>query len=309
VTFLEIVNRVRQNCGISGADLSTVTGATGESLRIINWVNESWLDIQSMRPNWHWMRRSVAFPLVAGQATYTTAQTGVTDFGHWLRDSFRNYINPIITLTIASPCVLSLTDNNLSAGDTVKLSTTGTLPTGLTAGVTYYVVNPTTDTFQLSLTAGGVAIDTTGTQSGTHTITSSNTSAFAGLRSEMFMQYMEYETYRNAYQYANRRVDESRPYVISVTPAKSLAMGPGPAAGYTVVGDYFSTPSEMVLSADVPALPIKFHLAIVYATMVRYGMFESAQEVVQQGQAEYAKWKSRILFDQMPDVVLNEPLA
>lgn len=309
MTFLEIVNRVRQNCGISGADLSTVTGATGESLRLINWVNESWLDIQAMKPNWHWMRRSAAFPTVAGQASYTATQAGVTDFGHWSRDSFRNYLNPQVSLTIASPCVLSLTDNNLVAGDTVTLFTTGTLPTGLTAGVVYYVVSPTTDTFQLALTAGGAAIDTTGTQSGTHTFTSNNTTVFTGLRSEMFMSYMEYENFRNAYQYANQRINEARPFTISVTPAKSLALGPTPAAGYTVVGDYFSTPSEMVLSSDIPALPVKFHLAIVYATMIRYGMFEAAQEVVQQGQAEYAKWKSRIMFDQLPDVVLNEPLA
>ena len=51
------------------------------------------------------------------------------------------------------------------------LSTTGSLPTGLTAGVTYYVVNSSGLTFQLALTAGGSPITTSGTQSGTHTVT------------------------------------------------------------------------------------------------------------------------------------------
>jgi hypothetical protein len=57
----------------------------------------------------------------------------------------------------------------MSNGDPVRLQTTGALPTGLTANTTYYVVNSATNTFQLSATRGGAAINTSGTQSGTHT--------------------------------------------------------------------------------------------------------------------------------------------
>lgn len=73
------------------------------------------------------------------------------------------------TITIASPGVVTWTAHGHSAGDTFVPTTTGALPTGLTAGATYYIINPTTDTFQLSLTSGGAAINTTGSQSGTHT--------------------------------------------------------------------------------------------------------------------------------------------
>ena len=51
------------------------------------------------------------------------------------------------------------------------LTTTGALPTGLTAGVTYYVLNPSGLTFQLSTSPTGSPIATSGTQSGTHTAT------------------------------------------------------------------------------------------------------------------------------------------
>lgn len=78
-----------------------------------------------------------------------------------------------VTITIASPGVVSWTAHGLSNGDTVVLETTGALPTGLTAGASYYVVNKTTDTFQLAATAGGLAINTTGSQSGTHYATKS----------------------------------------------------------------------------------------------------------------------------------------
>jgi hypothetical protein len=75
------------------------------------------------------------------------------------------------TITIASPGVLTVPTTALPNGTTVTLSTTGALPTGLTAGTLYYVVGTSALTFRLSLTQGGTAINTSGTQSGTHTVT------------------------------------------------------------------------------------------------------------------------------------------
>lgn len=74
------------------------------------------------------------------------------------------------TVTIASPGVFTATAHGLVDGNTVRLVTTGALPTGLAADVTYYVVNKTTNTFELSLTSGGASINTSGSQSGTHTV-------------------------------------------------------------------------------------------------------------------------------------------
>ena len=74
------------------------------------------------------------------------------------------------TVTVASPGVFSKTAHGMSNGLRVRLFSTGALPTGLTANTDYYVVNATADTWQLSDTQGGAAINTTGTQSGTHTV-------------------------------------------------------------------------------------------------------------------------------------------
>lgn len=76
-----------------------------------------------------------------------------------------------VTMTIASPGVITWAEHGRSANDPIKFSTTGALPTGLTAGTTYFVVSAsiTTNTFQVSATAGGAAINTSGTQSGVHT--------------------------------------------------------------------------------------------------------------------------------------------
>lgn len=71
----------------------------------------------------------------------------------------------------ASTDVCSKTGHNLHNGDPVTVSTSGTVPGGLSAGGTYYIVSATTDTFKLAATPNGTAIDITSTGSGTHTIT------------------------------------------------------------------------------------------------------------------------------------------
>jgi hypothetical protein len=76
------------------------------------------------------------------------------------------------TVTIASPAVVT-TSLTLVNGTPVVLTSTGypsALPTGLSAGTIYYVKNVSGFTFNLAATPTGVAIDTTGTQSGTHYI-------------------------------------------------------------------------------------------------------------------------------------------
>jgi hypothetical protein len=79
-----------------------------------------------------------------------------------------------VTLTIASPCVITLT-TALTAGTSIKLATTGALPTGLTAGTTYYLTNVVGLTANLAVSSGGTAINTSGTQSGVQSISSIET--------------------------------------------------------------------------------------------------------------------------------------
>lgn len=81
-------------------------------------------------------------------------------------------ISNTVTITIASPAVFTWLSHNRKVGDTIKLTTTGSLPTGLTAGNTYYVsAIVDADHFRVSATLGGSDINTSGTQSGTHTAT------------------------------------------------------------------------------------------------------------------------------------------
>lgn len=78
------------------------------------------------------------------------------------------------TVTIATPAVFTLTSHGMLTGSKVFLTTTGALPTGLTADTNYFVISTGANTFNLATTfanaIAGTAIATSGAQSGTHTL-------------------------------------------------------------------------------------------------------------------------------------------
>jgi len=91
--------------------------------------------------------------------------------GIYYWDATTGYRTSVATVTIASPAVATFTVS-LPNGTAVQLLTTGKLPTGLVPGTVYYVVNASGTTCNLAATPGGAAIVTTGTQSGTHYLSS-----------------------------------------------------------------------------------------------------------------------------------------
>jgi hypothetical protein len=84
-------------------------------------------------------------------------------------DANTGYQSTAFTVTIATPAVFTL-GYSLTNGTAVTLTTTGWLPTGLVPGTVYYVINASGTTCNLAATYNGTAINTTGTQSGAHSV-------------------------------------------------------------------------------------------------------------------------------------------
>lgn len=79
------------------------------------------------------------------------------------------------TMTIASPAVFTVQafgdTSRYMPGEKIVFTTTGALPTGITASTTYYYLATLSGTtFSVSTTPGGAAINTSGSQSGTHSM-------------------------------------------------------------------------------------------------------------------------------------------
>jgi hypothetical protein len=110
--------------------------------------------------------------LLSSSASFTASHTSI--------EQVDNGAKSTVTITIASPGVVSWNSHGYSNGQPILLNTTGALPTGLSPGVTYYIVNASTNSFQLAATAGGSAINTSGSQSGTHTAFASGSYEVSG---------------------------------------------------------------------------------------------------------------------------------
>jgi hypothetical protein len=115
-----------------------------------------------------WSQRNYGEDLVfgprGGGLYYWDATSGVTSRGVLLRA-----LGGTATITIASPAVVTSTVL-YTEGAAVVFSTTGALPTGITAGTTYFAFNNVGLTFQLIDTAGNI-VNTSGSQSGIQSIT------------------------------------------------------------------------------------------------------------------------------------------
>ncbi|WSH67103.1 hypothetical protein U8Q05_12105 [Rhizobium ruizarguesonis] len=177
------VNSVPDDADVDATDFASVTftevkgwqtmGSVGDSATLITEAVISQgrdLKAKGTRNAGSMQNNFIILPNDPGQIALIAAEN--TDYNYPFKIAFDDAPPPktsVVTMTIASPGVISWTAHGLAAGTAIKFSTTGALPTGLTAGTTYYVVNPTTDAFSVSATPGGSAIATTGTQSGVHT--------------------------------------------------------------------------------------------------------------------------------------------
>lgn len=105
--------------------------------------------------------------------TLTVGSSSSTSVRERLTTSRQYFVrsDPVtVTITIASPGVVTWSTHGLSANAAVVFNTTSALPTGLTAGTVYYVKTVlSANTFTVSATPGGAVINTSGSQSGTQT--------------------------------------------------------------------------------------------------------------------------------------------
>lgn len=101
MNYLQLAQKVREKCRIIGSGPTAVTNQSAEYTRVLNWVNEAWLEIQRRHEDWRWMRASATAVTVNTQYAYSpTADFNLTDFGNWALDyangdTFRNYVTSV----------------------------------------------------------------------------------------------------------------------------------------------------------------------------------------------------------------------
>lgn len=90
-TFLQLCHLTREKCGISGSGPSNVTGQSAEMTRIINWVQEAWIDIQNRSRDWDWMRAEFCLTTEQYRQDYQPSSASLSDFSRWHGETLRAY--------------------------------------------------------------------------------------------------------------------------------------------------------------------------------------------------------------------------
>ena len=225
MTFLKLVQRLRQECAVSGQAPATLKDQPADIQRLTNWVNTAWLDVQLLQEDWFFMRSSFSFPTVARQFTYTPVGVGLSSFSTWKKDSLRIY------------------------------------PTA------------------------------------------------SGPGGETFLPWMQYDSWRDCYQFGSLRTSYQRPNVFSIDPQHNIVLGATPDGVYTINGEYYTQPLELVAETDVPSIPSQYQMLIVYRAMMYYGAYEAAPDVTAMGKVEFDKLMARLRRHEMDTILFGGPLA
>jgi hypothetical protein len=102
MNYLQLAQRLRQECGIAGNGPISVANQNGEAKRLVDWINTAWLEIQGMQDSWGFMRKKFNFNIVPNVGDYTVSGgfgvgAGINDLRYWYRDTFRIYDSSIGT--------------------------------------------------------------------------------------------------------------------------------------------------------------------------------------------------------------------
>jgi hypothetical protein len=161
---VDTANNTIKSTGASAGYVLTADGSANTSWASVPSSPTSHYDLQNLG-----LKASVASNAMS--IAIMTKSGEIPSAGSPVKMSFRSAgISGTFTVTIASPAVVTLNSHGYQNNDPVVFTTTGALPTGLSIGTTYYVVNRAANTFQVSSTVGGAAINTSGSQSGTHSL-------------------------------------------------------------------------------------------------------------------------------------------
>ena len=88
----------------------------------------------------------------------------------FLEKQYTTTVGDVVTMTTATPAVITCATNNFAVNDIVYFTTSGTLPTGLTAGTKYFVISAgySGNSFEVATSLGGTAVNTTVDGTGTY---------------------------------------------------------------------------------------------------------------------------------------------
>lgn len=217
MNFLQLTQAVKRESGLGmGNSIAAFASATGDDLRMFNWVNWAARDVTLSREDWRWRRGSATLASTTAVAN-PAASFGLTDFASWK-----------------------------GQGGHYKPSA-------------YRVAD--------------------------------------GVGSERELAWLDYDQFRKQF-FLGAQAPGAVQYW-SVSPQEEFLIGPTPDSAHFIRADYVKDFTDMAADADVPQLPARFHMLIVWRALMEYGGFDAASEVYQRAEKNYTLAWPQLVQSQM----------
>lgn len=114
-----------------------------------------------------------------------------------------------------------------------------------------------------------------------------------GVAMERQLQWMSYDQFRMTFTVGTQTSGVATYW--SISPSEEFLLGPAPDSAHFVRADYVKDYTDLALDADIPAMPTRFHMMIVWRALLEYGGFDAAGEVYQRADQNYKlMWTSLV---------------
>ena len=108
-----------------------------------------------------------------------------------------------------------------------------------------------------------------------------------GFGTEVDLSEYEWDDFRDQFLFNAIRSQQGFPTAIGFGTDRALHLWPIPDdGGYTITGEYYRVPHVMVDDDDVPIIPEKYQMVIVWRALTFYAGHAAAPETFAQGQQE-----------------------
>lgn len=131
----------------------------------------------------------------------------------------------------------------------------------------------------------------------------------AGIAAQRYVNFLPWEWFQQIYRIGANNTQEGPPVHVTIDHQDRLQLGYTPDAAYVYTGEFYRGPQTLAADGDVPEMPSRFHMAIVYRAMRKHGYRIVAPEVLERAREEYSNLIHALISSQLPRWRASEPMA
>lgn len=95
MNFLQLVQRLHSEAGLQGTAPASIVSQSGTALRLVNWINTAYEEIQDLYESWMFRRDDFSFSTIASTQNYTPTGVSITDLAAWWFNPDHNELSGI----------------------------------------------------------------------------------------------------------------------------------------------------------------------------------------------------------------------